>query len=49
MAIEYDNTGEEFHGDENDDSEVLPCPSCGELNDGDAKFCDNCGLRFQQQ
>ena len=26
----------------------LKCPKCGELNDVDAKFCNNCGVKFKQ-
>ena len=43
MALEDDNTGEEFRGDENDDSEVLPCPSCGQPVHEDTPKCPHCG------
>ena len=27
-------------------AKTKPCPHCRELNDGDAKFRDNCGHNF---
>ena len=43
MALEDDNIGEEPYGDENDESEVLLCPSCGQLVHEDTPKCPYCG------
>jgi ribosomal protein L40E len=33
---------------ENDESEEITCPNCGEKNPQDAKFCQNCGHKLQE-
>ena len=27
-------------------AKTKPCPQCDEINDPDAKFCDNCGYKY---
>ena len=45
-ASGFPTAGIDFQRDGDVNPDWHACPKCGEFNDPDARFCDNCGTQF---